>query len=133
MDSHHLPPSHACLQKHILRANYQSKIWRSCLSTLAEYPSPNGNGWKLSENQNILIDWTSENAASDSVLELRSCSCKQLCDRTQCTCIVNFLKCTDMCKCSCETGSENDDETEGDGTGDSEDDDEDSDSEDSCE
>ena len=96
--SHQLPPSHASLQMHIQRANYQAHIWRSCMTTMAHVPPPDGFGWKLSANE-LLINWSTENAAPDVVLEFLSCSCKKLCEKEKCSCASNGLPCTDMCKC----------------------------------
>ena len=100
--SHQLPPSQGCLQKHILRSNYQSFVWRNSLKDMNDLPSPVGYGWKLKKGD-LVIDWTDGKAAPDTVLEFLSCSCKTSCKTKRCICVSNGLFCTDLCKCeSCE-------------------------------
>ena len=44
IESPQLPPCKDCLQKHILRANYQAGIWKRCLENDPDTPSSVGNG-----------------------------------------------------------------------------------------
>ena len=46
LESHQLPPCRHCLYKHILRANYQAFVWKSCLVACPIIPSPVGYVWK---------------------------------------------------------------------------------------
>ena len=96
--SHQLPPSRASLHKHILHANYQAYIWRSCLSSMENIPLPEGFGWKVNQGE-LLIDWTDDKAAPDVVLGLMPCTCKKVCDQEKCSCAANGISCTDTCKC----------------------------------
>ena len=66
-------------------------------------PSPDGYGWKIVEGE-LVIDWTDEKPAPDSVIEMMSCKCKKPCDaKNDCACHGNGLFCTDMRKCvTCE-------------------------------
>ena len=45
--SHLLPPSKSCLMLHIMRANYQTYIWRHSLHQFMNLPSPAGHGWHV--------------------------------------------------------------------------------------
>lgn len=97
IDSNQLPPCADTLLKHALRANYQAAIWKRCLECCPETPSPVGFGW-CQEGDRLTIDWMSGEPAPTAVLELLSCSCKRSCKLPSCSCLVNGLKCTDMCK-----------------------------------
>ena len=67
-----------------------------------DLPSPIEYGWKL-RKEDLVIDWTDEKAAPDTVLELLSCGCKTSCKTKRCTCVSNGLLCTDLCVCvSCD-------------------------------
>ena len=78
-ESYQLPPCQHCLRKHVLRANYQTYIWKNCLSLCPVIPSPIGNGWIRDDQNKLSIDWMSENLAPDAVLELVSCHCSRSC------------------------------------------------------
>jgi hypothetical protein len=98
IESQQLPPCQDCLRKHILRANYQARVWRQCLIQRTDTPNPNGFGWTVSKETNVLsIDWMSGRPAPDAVLELLSCKCTRKCVVPKCPCKVNGLACTDMC------------------------------------
>ena len=103
-----------CLQKHITHTNYQAYIWRKCLEENPEIPEPEGHGWKLDEGK-LVIDWMSDQPASDAVLEFLSCSGTRACVNPTCVCIVNGRRCTDMCRLStCENIVRNEEENESD-------------------
>ena len=97
IESHQMPPCRDCLQKHTLRANYQTFIWRSCFLRHPGIPEPEEYGWK-SEEESLVIDWMSGSPAPDAVLSLLSCDCSRFCTTVDCVCIANGLRCTDMCK-----------------------------------
>ena len=94
-----LPPCRSSLQLHVLRANYQAAIWRRSLLANTSISSPNGNGWKVSNNGEITIEWLGSKPAPEEMLELLSCSCKKKkdCSEDSCCCRNAGLKCTDMC------------------------------------
>ena len=113
IESHQLPPCKDCLQKHILRANYQAGIWKRCLENDPDTPSPVGNGWKIEEDQ-LVCDWMDGAPAPVAVLDLLACSCSRSCKPPNCVCLQNGLKCTDMCKhtkdCVNQTSGEHEDD-----------------------
>jgi len=42
-----LPPTKDALQLHIKRANYQTLVWKQCLNTHPQLPSPLSSGWHI--------------------------------------------------------------------------------------
>ncbi|KAG1692301.1 Transmembrane protein 164 [Nymphon striatum] len=54
--SEQLPPCHNALKQHILRCNYQARIWRLAFENNPVYPEIHDHGWYL-ENQAIKIRW----------------------------------------------------------------------------
>ena len=97
-----MPPNKDALMKHIQRANYQTAIWRRCLESQPDVPSPVGQGWKLVDG-GLGIDWMDMQPAQQSILELTSCKCnKSKCKvpgaDDQC-CASMDLPCTDLCEC----------------------------------
>ncbi|KAL8624539.1 hypothetical protein ACOMHN_005841 [Nucella lapillus] len=101
IESHQLPPCQDCLWKHAQRANYQAGLWRRCLENDPQAPDPVGSGWTVerADGKDILaIDWMNVQPAPDAVLELLACSCRKECATEVCVCLMNGLKCTDMCK-----------------------------------
>ena len=100
IESHQLPPCKDCLIKHIMRGNYQAAIWKRCLQQDPQIPSPVGHGWKMEQNGEIYelaIDWMDVKPAPEAILELLSCNCTKKCEAPRCVCVVNGLRCTDMC------------------------------------
>ena len=79
---------------HVLRACYQTCIWKHSLLAQRDVQPPIGYGWKLEDNQ-IIINWGYDKAAPDEILEFMACRCK----KSICCCVSNHLPCTDMCKC----------------------------------
>ena len=53
--------------------------------------------WK---DGNLAIDWMSGSPAPQAVLDLLSCKCTRTCRQPTCECVINGLKCTDMCRLS---------------------------------
>ena len=81
----------------ILRANYklQAAIWR-WLQSCPQVPSPVGHEW-LEEYGNLSIKWMNGEPALAVLLEFLSCFCVRSCKLSNCICLTNGLKCTDMC------------------------------------
>ena len=71
-----LPPCLSALNQHILRANYQTKVWRNSLVARPITPSPDSHGWKINEGS-LTIIWMDCKPAPDEVLELVTCDCKK--------------------------------------------------------
>ncbi|XP_071822275.1 uncharacterized protein [Apostichopus japonicus] len=95
-----MPPTQDALQKHILRANYQTAIHKLCFEQFPEVPPPISHGWKVVDD-NLDIDWMDCPPAPDSVLEFVQCGCKKSkCRQRICSCVQNGLPCTDLCHCS---------------------------------
>jgi len=86
------------------------------------------------EGEDLTIDWGEGRPAPQAVMELLSCDCKKVCVHDSCTCIQNYLKCTNLCKltsCANQPPDDDDDTTDlhndSDDTDDDDDDDDDSD------
>ena len=57
-------------------------------------------GWKLQqdeEREELVFDWMDSKPAPDASLELLACRCSRSCKLPNCVCLLNGLKCTDMC------------------------------------
>lgn len=62
-----------------------------------ELPSLVGSGW-CTEDGKLVVDWMGEQLALLVALELLSCQCSWSCKLPVCSCIVNGLGYTDMCR-----------------------------------
>ena len=102
VESWQLPPCAAALRQHSERANYQAGIWKRCLESCPDIPSPAGHGWcieKVNGKSELTIDWLHEAPpAPEAVLQLLSCTCSRSCKLPTCPCLANGLKCTHLCK-----------------------------------
>ena len=104
-----LPPCRNALVKHIKRENYQAAVWRKALQPNINAPSPNGNGWVVDANNEVLVRWMTQEQAPSEVLQNYSCHCKKnKCSNNQCSCVKNGISCTELCSC---VGCKNDSET----------------------
>ena len=70
-----LTPCAASLYKQCMRANYQCAIWRRCLESCPDIPSPIGNDWRLNDEDDICrgylaVDWNDDPTAPYAVLEV---------------------------------------------------------------
>ena len=63
-----------------------------------ETPEPTGHGWTVDSDSNLVIKWMTGLPAPETVLNLLSCDCRKSCSAPKCACIVNGLKCTQMCR-----------------------------------
>ena len=96
-ESHQLPPCRDCFNKHCQRANYQTAVWKNSLLN-NEVPTPVGKGWVNESGQWLEIEWMSGLPAPRAVIELMACTCKKSCESNNCECILNGLKCSDLCR-----------------------------------
>lgn len=99
MDSSQLPPCKDCLQQHMKRVNYQAAVWKRALIAQPNIPNPTEHGWIL-VNGVLEAKWMTDSPAPTSVLEMIKCSCSKSCKLSECQCMKNGLKCTDLCKLS---------------------------------
>ena len=99
-ESHQLPPCRDCLHHHCKRDNYQTAVWKNALAN-NQVPSPAGKGWVLESDksgQRLDIVWMSGMPAPNAVIELLACTCKRVCEGNACECILNGLRCSDLCR-----------------------------------
>ena len=94
-----LPPTRDSLLLHIQRANYQAGIWRRCLNSAPDVPSPANHGWEISDDV-LTVVWMNQDPAPREVLAFVSCGCSTDCTTARCSCIKAGLVCTDICRCS---------------------------------
>ena len=95
VESNQLPPCTDTLRKHSLRAKYHAAVWRRSLQRCPEIPSPVGCGW-CTEHGKLVVDWMAGQPAPQAVL--LSCQCSTSSKLPSFSCIVNGLRCTDMCR-----------------------------------
>ncbi len=94
-----LPPCENTLKQHTLRANFQTAVWRKSLESSPHIPDPTlGHGWKKDENGGLAIQWMTNTPAPEAVIGLLSCKCSRVCKPSECTCILNGIRCTAACK-----------------------------------
>ena len=99
VESGQLPPCQNTLFQHTFRANYQSAIWRRSLENFPDIPDPTqGHGWVMNEDNKLVIQWMTTPPAPEVVLGLMSCKCSRMCRPSDCSCILNGLKCTAACR-----------------------------------
>ena len=99
-ESHQLPPCRDCRHHHCKRANYQTAVWKNA-PTNNQVLSPAGKRWALESDeggQRLDTVWMSGSPAPNAVIELLACTCKRVCKSNTCECILNGLKCSDLCR-----------------------------------
>lgn len=90
----HIPPTQESLLQHVNRVAYQSGIWAT--SELAQQltPNPEGWGWTLDgDAQVLLLVWGILPMASRVLHELIKCGCKSGCG-VRCSCKKAHWNCT---------------------------------------
>ena len=99
-----LPPTEAALRPNILRAHYQTAIWRSCANQDPPMASPANFGWYRTDRGQMLPKMFSEdvNIAPEEILKLIRCQCHSVTNRCggRCTCKDANLQCTSFCGCN---------------------------------
>ena len=98
-DGASLPPTQDALTQHVKRANYQATIWRHCLESQLEVPSPIGHGWTADSDGFLQYIWMTKPPAPDDVLQSSFCSCNKTACGKRCSCKAKTLSCTGRCKC----------------------------------
>ena len=68
-----LPLCHDSAVLHIRRVHYQETIWRRCLLTDINTPSPHGHDWKDSGPE-ISVVWMTKTRAPDTILNSMKCN-----------------------------------------------------------
>lgn len=63
-----LPPCTDALELHLMKANYQARIWKESLLQFHSNLDPLENGWTLDEDGGFSIKWMRCNPAPDEVL-----------------------------------------------------------------
>ena len=99
-----LPPTQGAWIEHIRRAHVQANIWCQDMVLNPTYLDPLTLGWRIADKR-LLTVLSRDPQAPASVLQLVRCNCeKSKCSR-RCSCRVNNVVCTELCKCGGEGDS----------------------------
>ena len=115
IEPHQLPPCADALHKHILCANYQTAIWRRSLEVNPDVPPPTDHGWKvevIGGQEELVVHRTDLATAPESIMELLACNFSKTCSLPKYTCVINGMKCSDLCRLSTCENQPNDEEDE---------------------
>ena len=97
-----LPPTKDALTQHIRRVNYQTLVWRQCLDSKPELPSPLNSGWVLIDHQLNPVLFTQDPVSVECVqLVKRNCTSAGFkCRTKQWTCTKKNIGCIQSCACA---------------------------------
>ena len=96
-----LPPTASSFKQHLLRAVYQTFVWKQSGKRLITYPDASNFGWRQVNGK-----WspfpTDKPPVIDNIAELIKCNCTGKCDSRKCSCKRSNppLVCTELCGCS---------------------------------
>ncbi|KXJ20012.1 hypothetical protein AC249_AIPGENE15286 [Exaiptasia diaphana] len=94
-----LPPTSESVVHHIKRANFQTAVWKKSLVAMQNLPSPQGNGWEVTEEGQLKPVLMTRSPAPTSIIELTRCQCIRSECKKNCSCKLNNLVCTEACRC----------------------------------
>jgi len=99
-----LPPTESSLKENILRAHYQTAIWKSCTAQDPPTEDPQEFGWYFSSSGLLLPKMLHDDSvvAPSELLNMIRCNCQAAtnrCDHGRCTCKEANIKCTSFCGC----------------------------------
>lgn len=99
LDERKLPPNEDCLMQHSLKANYQSKIYKSANISVINSPRPSCLGWE-EKNGRLIVTWMTIKVTPPELMSRVKCACKaSKCDTKSCSCKNAGIPCTDICMC----------------------------------
>ena len=92
-----IPPCEDSFKQHVLRSQWQCKIWLSSHITKPDIGSPLSHGWKSTDSglQPVLFEGITATELLDDFI--CSCSVKQAC--STCSCAQQNLPCIEYCTC----------------------------------
>ena len=79
MDLCQMPPCSQVLWLHILRANFQTLIWRNAVFQNPSIPKPEDNGWQRNSANELEVQWFEAAFIPDELNEIVS---EEICTRT---------------------------------------------------
>lgn len=97
-----MPPTSDAFRYHVMRAHYQTMVWRNAHCAVPELPAPVDMGWERTDT-GLKPKLMSLSPIPESCMEVISCSCKKQCKTRRCKCRKYNLRCTAMCACEQET------------------------------
>ena len=98
-----LPPCRETLKQHVLRADWQTRVWLCSTTTKPDIPSPRpiGHGWSQADGG--IVPHVFDGGTASEVMEELLCACS---GRTpvcmECACSRDRLPCTELCSCHAE-------------------------------
>ena len=96
-----LPPTQDALSLHLMRAHYQTKVWKQSIVTHPQFPSPTSCGWHMKDGMLVPQLLTKEPV---QCLELTICGCRESgsqCSTRQCRCRRSGIFCNGAYGCAC--------------------------------
>ncbi len=96
-----LPPTEDAFQQHVLRALYQTAVWRHSHLAKPLLWNPVGRGWRLREDGCIEPVMFQKAPAPKEIRDITHLYCKDgnCNDATKCQCLSVGLTCTEFCSC----------------------------------
>ena len=76
-EPHKLPPTRDALNQHLNKVNYQTREWKSTLTSQQHYVESTQHGWICMNDESLEKHCTNKRPAPDSILESASCNCKR--------------------------------------------------------
>jgi len=98
-----LPPTRDALSLHIMRAHYQTKVWKQSLVTHPQLPSPINCGWHMKDGM-LVPQLLTKEPIQARCLDLMTCGCKESgsqCSTRHCRCRRSGIYCSGACGCAC--------------------------------
>ena len=98
----HIPPNLDSLTLQAKRANYQTALWRHCLTSKVDKPSPLSHGWMLDpdDGQSLVVKWMDVPPGLSKLIQFVKCGCKGNCNSKRCNCKSAEMRCTEVCQCT---------------------------------
>ena len=95
-----LPPTEDAFKQHVMRAQYQIKIWIQSHVPKQDLPELTEHGWVISGNNKLEPVYYLEQSAPVEVRDITHLYCSDAtCIRQNCTCLAAGLPCIDICSC----------------------------------
>ena len=96
-----LPPTKEALSMHLMRAHYQTKVWKQSIVSHPQLPSPIDSGWHMVND--VLVPQLLKEPVQATYLQLTVCGCKESgsqCSTRHCLCRKRGMYCSGACECA---------------------------------
>ena len=92
-------PTQGSIVEHILRAHWQANVWAQDIVAQPKVLDPLSLGWRQQKDGSCVPVVSKFPPAPEAVVELVKCACVASKCTGRCSCKVNNLPCTELCKC----------------------------------